>query len=113
VCLLFLVPLHTEQIKHFGGANDPLNDNGNISYIKIVVRDDYRIALAVFMSMQDDELARLVFPGNLGASMRNSLTSGAMNSAERMGYMAVRYYWRSNLIFLQLADCSFSHVIRL
>jgi len=66
VGLLFLVPVYADPIKLFGGANDPLNDNGNISYIKIAVQDGYRIALAVFMSTQDYELARLVLPGNVG-----------------------------------------------
>jgi hypothetical protein len=76
VGLLFLVPVYADPIKLFSGVNDPLNDNGNISYIKIAVRDGYRIALAVFMSTQDDELPHLVLTGNVGRFEAEQLGGG-------------------------------------
>lgn len=83
MCFLFLVPVYADPIILLSGANDPLNDNGNISYIRIAVRDGD--ALAVLMDAQDDELARLVFPGNVGHFEAEQLGGGATNSAESTG----------------------------
>ncbi len=85
MCLLFLVQVYADPIKLFSGANDPLNNNGNLFFIRIAVRDGYRIALAVFMDTQDDELPHLVLTGNVGRFNAEQLGGGATNSAECTG----------------------------
>ncbi len=64
--LLFLVPIHSEPPELFGGAANTLHDNSYLAFLRIAIRDGDGDALAVLMDAQDDELARLVFPGNVG-----------------------------------------------
>jgi len=61
VCLLFLVPVHTEPPELSGGAADTLDDNSYLAFLRILVRDCDGDALGVIMQLHDDKLPGLAF----------------------------------------------------
>jgi len=64
VGLLFLVPVHTEPPKVFGGAADTSDDNSYLVFLRVAVRDVDGDALAVITDVQENKLDCPVLPGN-------------------------------------------------